>query len=195
MHVAFPSRRRFLVRVLLYSMVLLVGFYMFLSNSSRPDGLVLGLLGMGTGALSFYLLFTRLQDPWAAVLYALRPMNRISQLIAEWPGNPSHLEPNTQQASLQQFLTEKLPDIRIGERRTPAGEEAALEVGEELLVYFSRPIVQRQDLEALLAVTARLRRPLQEEALLLVFASRLDTSWRNELLRQLRRTRVLIQRS
>jgi len=148
--------------MIVYGLAPWIGLYVFFDNPDRIEGRLLGIIGVAVGSLAVYLLFTRLKDPLSALRYALRPLGVVTRLVEDWSLKRSDL-------SLGDFLSERLPDVVIEERRCPGdGESALWAVGEELLIC-SSPALQTQDeAEKLIARLEELRTPLQEEHLLIV---------------------------
>lgn len=157
MRSGFSSRRRFIYRLIVYSLAPWVGLYVLLANPNL-QGRLLGLMCIAAGGLALYMLFSRLKDPLGTICYAFRPVSRVSQILERW-------HPGT--SDLRALLMEALPDIEIKERLA-AGERIALAVGEELLVHLSSPLERPEDLKALKEAAGSWRTPLHEEPLLIV---------------------------
>lgn len=185
MHANLGSRKRFLFRMIVYGLAPWVGLYVFFDNPDRIEGRLLGIIGIAVGSLAIYLLFTRLKDPLGALRYALRPLGFVTQLVEDWSLKRSDL-------SLGDFLSERLPDVIITERRCPGdGEGALLAVGEELLIYLS-PVPQTQDeVETLITRLEELRTPLQEEDLIIVLPE-ISETFKTLLLRNLRHVHLIV---
>lgn len=191
MHVILGSRRRFLLRMVIDNLAPPLGLYVFLANPDGIEGRLLGLIAIGIGFLALYLLFARLQDPWSAIRYAIRPRHIVSDLIAGWHLDASDRDPQLQQDSLGRFLSESLPDVNIQERSDSEAKQSALALGEDLLVYISSPLTKFEDIEALRVSVEKLRTPLHEEAVLIVLRDDLAPSLKAQLVNSLSNVRWL----
>jgi hypothetical protein len=158
MNAYLGGRRRFLYRLIVYSLMPWVGLLVLLRNFQTVEGRLLGLIGILAGSLALYLLLTRLRDPKSAVRFALRPVQTTRQAVLDWP-------PGT---DLRKFLAEKFPDVRIEERTDAESSRTALAVGDAVLVYVLEPSIDLEDPGTLGGIVSALRTPLREEPLLLV---------------------------
>ena len=167
MNANLGSRRRFLYRLIVYSLTPWVGLGVLIANFEEPEGRLLGLIGLGVGALAVYLLFSRLRDPKSAVAFALRPVPTLRRLLGRWA--PSSEDA---QRALRAFLEEALPDVAVAERVGSKGLRALL-VGDEVLVCVpSAEELKPARREELHRALADLRTPLKEEPILLVVLGR-----------------------
>lgn len=160
MNAYLGGRRRFLYRLILYGLMPWVGLLVLLRNFGTVEGRLLGFLGIVAGALAWALLLVRLRDPRSAVRFALRPVQTTRQVLRDWP-------PGT---DLREFLTERLPDVRVEERTTAESPQTALAVGDAVLVCVLGPSSAPgpEDPGALTKFLSALRTPLREEPLLLI---------------------------
>jgi len=133
------------------------------ANFEEPEGRLLGLIGVGVGALAVYLLFSRLRSPGSAVAFALRPVPTLRRLLERW--TPSS---ESSHQALRAFLEGALPDVAVAERVGPKGLRALL-VGDEVLVCVpSAEELKPSRREELRRALEALRTPLKEEPVLLV---------------------------
>jgi hypothetical protein len=158
MNAYLGGRRRFLYRLIVYTLMPWVGLLVLLRNFQTVEGRLLGLIGIIAGSLALYLLLARLRDPKSAVRFALRPVQTTRQAVLAWP-------PGT---DLREFLAERIPDVRIEERTAVESSQTALAVGDAVLVYVIEPSSGPEDPGALEEIVSALRTPLREEPLLLV---------------------------
>lgn len=170
MNANLGSRRRFLYRLVVYSLTPWVGLAVLIANFEEPEGRLLGLIGLGVGALAVYLLFSRLRDPKSAVAFALRPVPTLRRLLGRWA--PSSEAERDAPRALRAFLEEALPDVAVTERVGSKGLRALL-VGDEVLVCVpSAEGLKPPRREELRRALADLRTPLKEEPILLVVLGR-----------------------
>jgi len=173
MNANLGSRRWFLYRLVVYSLTPWVGLFVLIANFSLPEGRLLGLIGLGVGALAIYLLFSRLRDPKSAVAFALRPVPTLRRLVERWtPSLAPEGDVETQRHALQAFLEEMLPDVTIAERAGSEGPRALI-VGDEVLIYVpSSAELEPSEFEKLRQTLDDLRTPLKEEPILLIALGR-----------------------
>ena len=193
MRVVLGSRRRFLFRLALYGFAPCVGSYVLIASRDSLEGRLLGLIGIVVGLLASYLLFSRLRDPLGAIRFAIRPMHIVSRLVAQC--HLEGLDRDQQQASIQRFLLEMLPDVEIQERSDSEAKQIALALGEDLLVYVSAPLTKPEDLEILREILEKLRTPLHGELLLVVLTSEPAPLLQAQLRNDLPKVRWLTKRS
>lgn len=168
MNAHLGSRRSFLYRLIAYSLTPWVGLLVLLRNFQTVEGRLLGLIGIIAGALALYLLFARLRDPKSAIRFALRPLSTTRRLVLDWRPSTNTQNSLGHQDVLRGFLVGKLPDVQIEERTDSGSSQAALVVGDAVLVYLHEPSGSPEDPHALEQILSALRTPLREEPLLFV---------------------------
>ena len=183
------SRNRFLFRVLIYAAAPLLGLFVFLDNPDDLRGRVIGGLAIVAGATALVLLIARLNDPWGAIRYAVRPVPTLRTILAEW------FATGTDDAGwvveLQDHLDQKLPDIAVD--NDDSADAGVLTLGEELLLVADRRPATTEARDRLLERVETLRSPLADESIVVVLAS--DGNDGNEvdlsMLQRARRIHVL----
>lgn len=169
MRPALGSRKRFLYRLVIYSLAPWVGLYVVLAGPDGLEGRLLGMIGIAVGGTALLLLVSRLTDPRSALRYALCPVQTAARAVADWRPE-SGRDPSAQRDALRAHLARALPDVVVEERRAP-DQTTALALGEELLVCLSTPPATPGEVEALHRTIGTLRTPLREESLLLVLTN------------------------
>jgi hypothetical protein len=176
------NRKRFLFRIILYTLAPLAGLLVLLNPQSYPEGLLLGFIGLVIGLVAQYQLYSRLKNPSGAVKFALRPTGTVAKILQNSiASNLLDQSANSAMKILMQELFEALPDVQIEDIRVTPGDDPIYSIGDEIVIFTQSAPETFADLSASLERLIEFKTPLHDESFFFVFIGQLQEGMAAEI--------------